>query len=112
MMNSLELISLYESVATITASMLDAARTGDWELLAQLESDCSTHVQTIRETDLPIALAPELREKKIFIIKKILADDKKIREITEPWMLRLSNLMQNSSATRKLSQAYGANHAS
>lgn len=111
-MNSLELISLYETVATITSNMLDAAGTGDWELLARLESDCSARVQSIREVDLPIELSPELREKKIFIIKKILADDKKIREITEPWMLRLSNLMQNASATRKLSQAYGANHAS
>lgn len=111
-MNSLELISLYENVANITANMLEAAGSGDWELLARLESDCSAQVQSIREVDLPIELAPELREKKIVIIKKILADDKKIRDITEPWMLRLSNLMQNSSANRKLSQAYGASHAS
>lgn len=110
-MNNLELISLYENVATITANMLDAARTGDWELLAQLETNCSNHVQSIRDSELPIELPAEMRDRKIRIIKKILADDKEIRDITEPWMLELSNLMKNSSTARKLSQAYGTSHA-
>ena len=41
-------------------------------------------------------------------LKKILADDKEIRDITEPWMAQLSDLMKNSSTNRKLSNTYGA----
>ena len=111
MMNSLELISAYENVATITAKMLDAARLADWELLAQLEADCSFQVQCLRENDIPVELPTEIREKKILVIKKILSDDKEIRNITEPWMAQLSNLMKNSNTTLKLSQTYGANYA-
>lgn len=110
-MNSLELISLYENVATITTNMLDAARMSDWDLLSQLEADCASRVQLLRDNELPVELPTEIRDKKIKIIKKILADDKEIRDITEPWMAQLSNLMKNSSTNLKLSQTYGANYA-
>lgn len=108
MMNSLELISLYESVAGITSRMLDAARSGDWELLAKLETDCSSRVQCLRDNEAPAELSAEMRDKKIRIIKKILADDREIRDITEPWMAQLSDLMKNAGTMRKLSQTYGA----
>lgn len=109
-MNSLELISLYENVAVITGNMLEAARSGDWELLERLEHDCSSQVQCLRENETPAELPIEIRDKKIRIIKKILADDKEIRDITEPWMAQLSELMRNSSTNRKLSQAYGTSN--
>lgn len=110
-MNSLELISLYENVATITTNMLDAARTSDWDLLTQLELDCSRRVQLLRDNEAPVELTADMRDKKINIIKQILADDKEIRHITEPWMAQLANLMRNTNTSRKLSQTYGANYA-
>lgn len=110
-MNSLELISLYENVATITTNMLDAARTSDWDLLTQLELDCARRVQLLRDNEAPVELTADMRDKKIKIIKQILADDKEIRHITEPWMAQLANLMRNTNTSRKLSQTYGANYA-
>jgi len=76
-MNDLELISLYENVAQITETMLKAARNGDWDLLAQLETDCSCRVETLRGCEIPAKLAPEMRNKKITIIKKYLPMIKK-----------------------------------
>jgi flagellar protein FliT len=109
-MNSQEVISLYETVAEITDQMLAAARTGDWELLAELESRCSSHVEVLRNNESPReVLTAAAREKKVRIIKKILADDREIRNITEPWMARLSTMMKSAGTERKLSQAYGAN---
>jgi flagellar protein FliT len=108
-MNSLELLNVYEKVAHITADMLIAAQSNDWELLAQLEGDCSTHVSTLREFEGRSDLPADLKAKKVSIIKQILADDRAIRDITEPWMQNLTNLMKSSSTTRKLSQSYGAN---
>ncbi len=111
-MESTELISLYENVARITDRMLNAARKADWDLLVELETDCSSTVATLKSNELSGELPPDIRSKKIQIIKKILADDKEIREITEPWMLQLANLMKNSESSRKLTIAYGSNHSS
>jgi flagellar protein FliT len=108
-MNSFELLIVYEKVAQITADMLVAARANDWELLSKLESDCSGHVSTLKKFEGPTELPPELKTKKVAIIKQILADDRSIRDITEPWMQNLANLMKSSSTSRKLSQSYGAN---
>ena len=107
-MKSTELIDLYENVAVITDKMLHAARQRDWELLCQLESNCSSTVAIIQKNEVPVPLTPELKERKISMIKKILADDKEIRDITEPWMAELADLMQSNQTSRKLNQAYGA----
>ncbi|GIZ52693.1 flagellar protein FliT [Noviherbaspirillum aridicola] len=111
-MDNQEIISLYESVADITDKMLAAARTGDWEQLAALESKCSSQVEIIKRNDSPREpLTPTAREHKTRIIKKILEDDRQIRNITEPWMARLSKLMNSAGVERKLAQAYGANQS-
>jgi len=52
-----------------------------------------------------------LREQKVRMIKKILADDKEIRDITEPWMAELAELIKSNSTSRKLNQTYGASKA-
>lgn len=108
-MNSEEVISLYESVARITKQMLAAARKGDWDQLAALESDCADHVHTLEASEAPVVLTAEMRNRKVAVIKQILSDDREIRHITEPWMAQLSSLINSSSTERKLSMTYG-NH--
>ncbi|MEO6145756.1 MAG: flagellar protein FliT [Sulfuriferula sp.] len=111
MMNSDEIISIYESVASITEQMLSAARNSDWEHMAALESRCASHVRTLEKSEIRAALTSEMRERKFNIIQKILADDREIRNITEPWMAQLSSLINNTSTERKLSMTYGRNQA-
>ncbi len=108
-MNEQEVIYLYENVATITDQMLAAARVGDWEQLAVLESRCADQVNILKSGEAPVLLTGAERERKVAIIKKILADDKEIRNITEPWMNKLSMLINSTGTERKLSHAYGAN---
>lgn len=111
-MNSQEVISLYETVANISAQMLAAARNGDWDQLVALESRCSDHVRRLKNGEPPEPLTGAVRQRKVEIIRKILADDREIRDITEPWMRQLSALMKNAGTERKLSQAYGAQQVS
>jgi flagellar protein FliT len=106
-MNSHEVIALYETVAVITDQMLTAARIGDWDEVAILESKCAAHVNTLKRDEPPIKLTGEIRVRKVQIITKILADDREIRNIAEPWMENLARLINSTSAERKLSQAYG-----
>ena len=108
-MNSLEILEVYEKVSVITAGMLQAARQENWDLLEKLESDCSAEVSMLRLHDTNDELPSDLRQRKITIIKQILADDKAIRDLTEPWMQQLSKLMNSSRNSRQLSDSYGAN---
>ena len=107
-MNSHEVISLYETVAGITNQMLAAARNGEWDRLAELESRCASHVETLRQGEPPVPLTGDSRVRKVRIIQKILADDREIRNLTEPWMAQLSRLINSTGTERKLSQAYSA----
>lgn len=108
MLSSQEVINLYETVAVITDQMLTAARNGDWDQLVELESRCASHVATLQSSEPPMPLQGENRERKVKIIRKILADDREIRNLTEPWMAHLSKLINSAGTERKLSQAYGA----
>lgn len=106
----MDIIALYETVSDITDQMLAAARSGDWEQLAALETQCSSQVAIIRQSSGERQpLSPVLRERKAKIISKILSDDREIRNITEPWMAKLQVMMQSTGTERKLNQAYGAN---
>ena len=106
-MNSQEVLSLYESVADITDKILAAARKRDWEEMVVLESRVASHVETLKIGEAPTALTGEKRLRKVQIIQKILADDRQIRDITEPWMADLARLMKSNQTERKLNMAYG-----
>jgi flagellar protein FliT len=111
MMNSHEIISIYQNVAVITDQMLAAARDSDWDHLVELESRCASHIEVLRSAEARVVLPGEARVQKVRIIKQILADDREIRDITMPWMARLSSLIDSNSNERKLAHAYGARHA-
>ncbi|MBR7798931.1 flagellar protein FliT [Undibacterium sp. FT137W] len=108
-MNSQDVISIYETVAVISDQMLLAAKNADWDRLTELESQCSEHIASLREGEGPIKLTGETRDRKVKIIQKILADDRQIRDLTEPWMANLSKLIRSNQTERKLVQAYGSN---
>lgn len=108
MLNSKEVITLYETVAIITDQMLAAARVGDWEQLVALESRCASHISTLKAGETPAPVSGEVRDQKVRIIKKILADDREIRNITEPWMTQLAGLINSTGTEIKLSKAYNA----
>lgn len=107
MMNSPQTIAAYETILAITGQMLEAARNGDWDSLVALERDCKKLVeQLIAENGGP-PLSSEFQQRKAEIIRKVLADDAEIRNITEPWMARLQNILGNTTREQRLRQAYG-----
>jgi flagellar protein FliT len=90
-MTSNEVLSMYENIAGLTTKMAVAANAGDWNGLARLESECASQSRAV-ETGVPaLEGAPRLR--KIDLLKQIMANDRAIREVTEPWMAQLSNVM-------------------
>lgn len=101
------MIAVYENVAGITAQMLDAAHKNDWDRLALLESACTEQIRILKQQNEAMPLNTEQRRQKMRVIQTILENDRQIRDITDPWMSRLSSLMQSNSFERKLVHAYG-----
>jgi flagellar protein FliT len=104
-----EIVAVYEEISDITGQMLDAARANDWDRLTQLEAQCSSRVEILRRDPSRPVLDAGSRQAKVRLINKILADDREIRNLTEPWMQRLSAMMNSGETERRLNQAYGLN---
>lgn len=108
MMTSQEVLSMYESMVGLTEQMVAAASSSDWDRLVELESRCATCVEALRQNEAAIALNADSRLRKIEYIKRLLADDRKIRDLTMPWMAQLSAMISNTGTQRRLSSTYGA----
>jgi flagellar protein FliT len=102
-----DILTVYESVADLTGQMLAAAGSNDWDLLIMLEKQCSDEVNVLRANEAGLALAGPARQRKVELIKKVLADDRQIRDLTMPWMAQLSKLIKNNGTQRRLANAYG-----
>ena len=107
-MSALQVISNYESLSALTGQMRDAAVQGEWDQLTGLEQQCSRHVATMKTADAVAELDESARQRKIQLIKKILADDKEIRNKTEVWMGQLQRIMQSNRQEQLLLHTYGA----
>ena len=90
-MTSNEVLSMYENLAGLTAKMSLAAQAGDWNTLTSLEKQCASQSAAVG-TGVP-ALSGAPRMRKIDLLKQIMANDRAIREVTEPWMGKLDNMM-------------------
>lgn len=105
MMGYMNVISLYESVAETTSLMLQAAQQQDWERLAELENCCADYADQIRSYEgEPLPREAYLR--KLSSIKLILENDKEIRNLMAPWMMKL-NAMLSAGQQKNRSMSAG-----
>ncbi|USX25645.1 flagellar protein FliT [Oxalobacteraceae bacterium OTU3CINTB1] len=79
-----EVLSMYENIAGLSKQMAAAARMGDWDGLSKLETQCATETRAVATGVPALSGAPRLR--KIDLLKQILANDREIRDIADPWM--------------------------
>lgn len=91
-MTSTEVLSMYENIAGLSKQMAAAARLGDFDGLSKLEGQCASAASAV-ETGVP-ALAGAARQRKIDLLKQILANDRAIRDVTEPWINKVPGLCQ------------------
>ena len=90
-MTSNEVLSMYENIASLTSKMAAAAKAGDLAGLDRMEDECALHAAAT-DTGVP-TLNGAARMRKIDLLKQIMANDRAIRETTEPWMAQLSHVM-------------------
>ena len=82
---------MYENIAGLTSKMAVAAQAGDWNGLSGMERQCASQASALGLAAAPLGGAPRMR--KIDLLKQIMANDRAIRDVTEPWMGRLENAM-------------------
>ena len=102
-----EVVSVYETMVGITDQMLDAATASDWDRLVELEQACAACARRLKENEGAQPLAGQERQRKVNAIRRMLDADRQIRDLTTPWMARLSALISNTTTERRVARAYG-----
>jgi flagellar protein FliT len=102
-----QLLETYDRLLSTTAHMLSAAQAGDWQRLVSLENDCSELVACLSRLENDDPLPEGLRVRKAAMIRKVLADDAAIRDITEPWLARLGTMLSANRREQQLLRSYG-----
>ncbi|WP_179402905.1 flagellar protein FliT [Burkholderia guangdongensis] len=98
----------YEAIADVSARMLNAARTGDWSVLAGLQDEYRQLVDGLREAADGVTLDQAELGRKLRLIRRILADDAAIRDLASPDVARLSTLLEVRRSTNVLKDFYRA----
>ncbi|CDY78188.1 Flagellar biosynthesis protein FliT [Caballeronia glathei] len=102
-----EYFAHYEAIATLSGQMLAAARSGEWGELKAMQGAYRELVDRLKEVDAGSELDDTARARKLDLVKKILADDAAIRDLTAPSLARLSALFTVNRPARVLKKMIG-----
>ena len=100
------ILDIYGTISTKTGEMLEAAKNSDWDRLAALEQDCRALIETLKRSDAGAGAGARFVQRKVALIRKVLADDAEIRKFTEPWMTQLEAYLGNARQEHRLRRAY------
>lgn len=86
----------YMDLARLSAAMLEAARRGDWDAVTSHEAECARRTEHVRRLASPgtEALPEAERQGCIALIQQVLADDAAIRELAQPWLKELEQILR------------------
>jgi flagellar protein FliT len=96
---NIALLRYYEAIEQASADMLAAARGGDWDEVVKLEGACAVLIAKLKQAAADKPLAPEEVQLKSRIMQRILVNDAEIRQLAEPWLEELDNLLAGRSKT-------------
>jgi flagellar protein FliT len=97
-MNS-TLLNYYEAIEQASQDMLEAARTGDWDHVVKLEGACALLIAQLKRTAAESPLGSDEAQLKSRIMQRILINDAEIRQLAEPWLEDLDNLLAGRPKT-------------
>lgn len=99
----------YEELRVLSAEMVEAARSNDWERLVSLEHGCAALREAlIASADADAAIRPAEVGRKRELIQLILANDAEIRRHVDPWMQHAREFLDSQTHRRQVQKAYGA----
>lgn len=99
-------LQYYESIAGQSQRMLLAAKAGNWEDLCAAEEECARLIEHLQQLGDKPPMSSSERERRMQILKTMLAEDAQIRDLTEPWLKQLENLLHSAGNARRLGGSY------
>jgi flagellar protein FliT len=98
--------AIYEAMAELTGQMLTAAKQQDWDKVADLENCNAQLVEQLKVFKNIEPLSASAADRKMTSIKRMLADDREIRNLVSPKMAKLSALISSTQTGKKATRAY------
>ena len=93
------LLNYYEAIEKASQEMLAAARAGNWDHVVKLEGACALLISQLKHAANSQTLGPEEAQLKSRIMQRILVNDAEIRQLAEPWLEDLDNLLAGRPKT-------------
>lgn len=94
-----DLLSYYEAIEKASADMVEAARAGDWDHVIKLEGACVLLIGQLKNAARSRSLSTEESQLKSRIMRRVLVNDARIRQLAEPWLEDLDQLMRGRPTT-------------
>jgi flagellar protein FliT len=107
-----QLLHYYEAIERASASMLDAARAGNWDEVVKLEGACVLLISQLKNRSLELEdlavesesmgldgaadarqQAADAAKMKSRLMQRILVNDAEIRQLAEPWLAELDHTL-------------------
>jgi flagellar protein FliT len=102
-----DILPYYESIGHVSQLMLTAARHRDWPALLDAERCCSALITRLQAMDgANHVLDVEERKRKQQIIRRVIAEDAEIRDLTQPWLKQLESHLGKPRLTRDAQPTY------
>ena len=93
------LLNYYVAIERASQDMLEAARAGNWDHVVKLEGACALLISQLKHAATQQTLGPEEAQLKSRIMQRILINDAEIRQLAEPWLEDLDNLLAGRPKT-------------
>ena len=93
------LLNYYQAIEKASEDMLDAARTGNWDHVLKLEGACALLIAQLKQTAAGNPLGDQEAQFKSRIMQRILVNDAEIRQLAEPWLDDLDQLLAGRPKT-------------
>jgi flagellar protein FliT len=93
------LLNYYEAIERASMDMLEAARGGNWDQVVKLEGACAVLISQLRNAAAQNPLGSEEAQLKSRIMQRILVNDAEIRQLAEPWLDDLDQLLAGRPKT-------------
>lgn len=87
------LLNYYQAIEKASQDMLQAARDGDWDQVLKLEGACALLISQLKNQAAAQPLAGDEAQFKSRIMQRILVNDAEIRQLAEPWLNDLDDLL-------------------
>ena len=92
MMNT-AILNYYEAIEKASQDMLAAARVGNWDQVLKLEGACALLISQLKHNAAAKPLGQDEAQFKSRIMQRILVNDAEIRQLAEPWLDDLDDLL-------------------